>query len=55
MTLNVKDLVWCPAIGLEGEIQRIEGNQAQVWWADDDVSWESLRALEPLAKGEERI
>lgn len=49
MTWNEKDLIWCPAIGLEGQILRISDDRAQVWWEDDDVSWEHISELRPLS------
>lgn len=35
----VKDLVYWPEDGLEGQIQRLDGDRALVWWEDDDLSW----------------
>lgn len=46
LTWNEKDLVWCPSVGLDGQILRIDGDRAQIWWADDIVSWEPLDVLE---------
>lgn len=47
MSFSVDDCVWCPAVGLDGQILEIKGDRAQVWWSDDEVSWELLEVLQP--------
>lgn len=37
--------VFCHALGLEGLVRRVEGDRAQVWWSDDEVSWEPLSGM----------
>jgi hypothetical protein len=52
VSFSVDDLVWSPAVGLEGQILQIEGGRAQVWWSDDQASWEPLDVLlPPIRKG----
>ncbi|PRY35380.1 hypothetical protein [Umezawaea tangerina] len=47
MSFSVNGLVWCPAVGLDGQILDIKDGRAQVWWSDDGCSWEQLEELEP--------
>lgn len=37
--------VFCHLLNLEGTVRKIEGDRAQVWWADDELSWEPLDSL----------
>jgi len=34
-----EDLVYWLEDGIEGQIQRLDGDRALVWWEDDDLSW----------------
>ena len=47
MNFSVNDHVWCPAVGLDGQILDIKGDRAQVWWSDDQASWEPIEVLRP--------
>jgi hypothetical protein len=47
VSFNVNDIVWCPAVGLEGQIIQIKDDRAQVCWSDDQASWELLEVLCP--------
>lgn len=47
LTWREKDLAWCPDLGLEGQILRIEDGRAQIWWEDDEIAWVALDRLEP--------
>ncbi len=47
VNFSVNDHVWCPAVGLDGQILDIKGDRAQVWWPDDQASWEPIEVLRP--------
>ena len=42
-------LVFSPDLGMEGQVLQADGHRVQVWWEDDDVSWESAVTLKPLS------
>ena len=47
VSFSVNDRVWCPSVGLDGQIMAIEGDRAQVEWSDDRASWELVDDLRP--------
>lgn len=42
---KVDDIVWSASLNLEGSVLQVDGDRVQVWWSDDDLSWESADGL----------
>lgn len=48
MNFKVNDRVFSPAVGLDGQVislRDVPGSEVNVWWSDDEVSWEDQTEL----------